>query len=60
MDPNPIDIKLDMIRSKTSYWYNKMYVKINIALGLYDEWFWRKAYWYYIILVYIVCIHPLN
>ena len=33
MDPNPTDIKLDMLRSKTSYWYNEMYVNINIAFG---------------------------
>ena len=34
MDPNPTDVKLDMLRSKTSYWYNEMYVKINIAFGI--------------------------
>ena len=34
MDPNPTDIKLDMLRSKTSYWYNEMYVNMNIAFGI--------------------------
>ena len=34
MDSNPTDVKLDMLRSKTSYWYNEMYVKINIAFGI--------------------------
>ena len=34
MDPKPTDIKLDMLRSKTSYWYNEMYVNINIAFGI--------------------------
>ena len=34
MDPNPTDTKLDMLRSKTSYWYNEMYVNINIAFGI--------------------------
>ena len=31
MDPNPTDVKLDMLRSKISYLDNEMYVKINTA-----------------------------
>ena len=31
MDPNPTDVKLDMLRSKTSSLDNEMYVKINAA-----------------------------
>ena len=33
-DFNFTNIKLDMLWSKTSYWYNEMYVNINIAFGI--------------------------
>ena len=35
MDPNPTDIKLDMLRNKTSYWYNECMWKEILPLGLY-------------------------
>ena len=34
MDQNPTDTKEDMLRSRTPYWYNEMYVNINIAFGI--------------------------
>ena len=53
MDPNPTDVKLDMLRSKTSYWYNEMYVKMNIAFVI-IRWMILKQNPTDIILVYIL------
>ena len=59
MDQNPTDVKLDMIRSKTFYWYNEMYVKINITFGIL-RWMILKQNPTYVILVYVVWVYRLN
>ena len=59
MDPNPTDVKLDMLRSNTSYWYNKMYVNINIACGI-IQWMISMQNPTDIISVYVVWVPWLN